>query len=111
MRKNIILPALAVAGGAAGFLLRRWQLASAYQPDTGLFVHGAPATGALLGLTALLMVVFLVLVCKRREGLDDFLPAFGSPSVGQMTVLAAAGLLLFAAGGFGLREGFRTFRL
>ena len=93
MRKNIILPALAVAGGAAGFLLRRWQLASAYQPDTGLFVHGAPATGALLGLTALLMVVFLVLVCKRREGLDDFLPAFGSPSVGQMTVLAAAGLL------------------
>ena len=55
MRKNIILPALAVAGGAAGFLLRRWQLASAYQPDTGLFVHGAPATGALLGLTALLM--------------------------------------------------------
>ena len=56
MRKNIILPALAVAGGAAGFLLRRWQLASAYQPDTGLFVHGAPATGALLGLTALLMV-------------------------------------------------------
>ena len=111
MRKNMILPALAVAGGAAGFLLRRWQLASAYQPDTGLFVHGAPATGALLGLTALLMVVFLVLVCKRREGLDDFLPAFGSPSVGQMTVLAAAGLLLFAAGGFGLREGFRTFRL
>ena len=55
MRKNIILPALAVAGGAAGFLLRRWQLASAYQPETGLFVPGAPATWALLGLTALLV--------------------------------------------------------
>ena len=43
MRKDIFLPALAVAGGAAGFFLRRWQLASAYLPETGLFVHGAPA--------------------------------------------------------------------
>ena len=47
MRKDIFLPALAVAGGAAGFFLRRWQLASAYLPETGLFVHGAPATLAL----------------------------------------------------------------
>ena len=35
MRKDIVLPALAAAGGAAGFVLRRWQLASAYQPETG----------------------------------------------------------------------------
>lgn len=111
MRRDIFLPVLSLAGGAAGFFLRRWQLASAYQPDTGLFVHGAPATFALLGFIALLAVVFLVLVWKKREGLDDYLPAFGSPSVGQMAVLAAAAFLMFAAGGFGMQDGFRALRL
>ena len=107
MRKDIFLPALAVAGGAAGFFLRRWQLASAYLPETGLFVHGAPATLALLALTGLLALAFLLAVLKKKEGLDDFLPAFGSPGSGQMTVLTAAGFLLFAAGGLGMQEGFQ----
>ena len=40
MRKDIALPALAAAGGVAGFLLRRWQLACAYVPETGLFEIG-----------------------------------------------------------------------
>jgi len=111
MKKRITLPALALAGGAAGFFLRRWQLASAYLPNTGLFIHGAPATYALLGFTALLAAVFLLLLVRKREGLDDFLPAFGCPGAGQMTVLAAAGLLMPAAGGFGMQEGFRSLRL
>ena len=38
MRKDILLPCLALGGGGAGFLLRRQQLASAYVPETGLFV-------------------------------------------------------------------------
>lgn len=111
MRKDMVLPVLAVAGGAAGFLLRRWQLASAYLPETGLFVHGAPATWALLALIALLALAFLLSILKKREGIDDFLPAFGSPGTGQMTVLAAAGLLLLAAGGLGAREGLQVLRL
>lgn len=111
MRKDIILPALALTGGVAGFLLRRWQLASAYLPETGLFVHGAPATFALLGLTALLALVFLALIWKKPEGIDDFLPAFGAPDMGQMAVLTAAGFLLMLAGGFGMQSGFRGIRL
>ena len=111
MRKDIALPALALAGGAAGFLLRRWQLASAYLPETGLFVRGAPATCTLLLLMALLALVFLLMIRKKGEGLDDFLPAFASPGVGQMTVLAAAGILLFAAGILGMRDGFLALRL
>lgn len=111
MRKDIALPALALAGGAAGFFLRRWHLASAYQPETGLFVHGAPAAYALLGLTALLTALFLLLLREQREGLDDFLPAFGSPGTGQMTMFAAAWILLFAAGGFGMMDGFKALRL
>mgnify|MGYP001026338440 CR=1 FL=1 len=111
MKKEFALPALAAAGGAAGFFLRRWQLSSAYLPEAGLFIHGAPATYALLGLTAVLALAFLVLSRKKREGLDDFLPAFGCPAAGQMTILAAAGIMLFAAGIFGMQDGFRALRL
>ena len=111
MRRDIVLPVLAVAGGVAGFFLRRWQLASAYDPETELFVHSAPATGALLGLTALLALAFLLAVLKKKEGLDDFLPAFGSPGTGQMTIFAAAGLLLMAAGMAGLFSGLRAIQL
>lgn len=111
MRRDIFLPVLAVAGGVAGFFLRRWQLASAYDPETELFVHSAPATGALLGLTALLALAFLLAVLKKKEGLDDFLPAFGSPGTGQMTIFAAAGLLMMAAGMAGLFSGLRAIQL
>lgn len=111
MRRDIFLPVLAVAGGGAGFVLRRWQLASAYDPETGLFSHGAPATLALLGLLALLALAFLLLSWESGEEPEDFLPAFRCPEAGQMAALAAAGFLLFAAGGFGIRDGFRVLLL
>ena len=40
MRKEILLPAVAVAGGGAGFVLRRWELATAFEADTGLPIPG-----------------------------------------------------------------------
>ena len=111
MRKDVVLPALALTGGVAGFFLRRWQWDSAYQPDAGLFVHGAPATYALLGLTALLAVLFLFALWKMQKGLDDFLPAFALFSTGQEILYVSAWLLLIAAGGFGMMGGFKTLRL
>ena len=44
MRKEIILPGLALGGGLAGFGLRLWQWLSAYDAQTQLYLHGAPAT-------------------------------------------------------------------
>lgn len=111
MRRDVVLPALAAVGGAAGFLLRRWQLHRAYVPETGLFVHGDPATFVLLGLVGLLAIAFAVLVREKGEGPEDFLPAFASPETGQMTVLAAAGLLLVLAGALGLKDGLEALRL
>lgn len=111
MRKDIALPALALAGGVAGFLLRRWQLASAYVPETGLFVHGAPATYALLGLVGLLALAFALLVRGDGEGPEDFLPAFGCPEAGQMTISAAAGLLMMLSGALGLKDGLAELQL
>lgn len=111
MRKDIALPTLALAGGAAGFILRRWQLASAYVPETGLFVHGAPSTLVLMGLAGLAILAFAVLVQGSGEEPEDFLPAFACPETGQMTVLAAAGLLLMLSGALGLKEGLTEFQL
>lgn len=105
MRKDIALPALALAGGIGGFFLRRWQLARAYVPETGLFVHGDAATFALLGLAGLLLLAFALLVQGSGEEPEDFLPAFGCPEAGQMTVLAAAGLLMLLSGALGLKDG------
>ena len=110
MRKDLILPALALAGGAGGFFLRRWHWAGAYQPELGLFASGAPSLWALLGLAALLALAFLLLT-RAKEGPEDFLPAFGNPGAGQMAVFAAAWLLLMFAGAAGVVDGIRGLRL
>ena len=36
MRKSVVCPILAVALGAAGFALRKWELSTAFEPETGL---------------------------------------------------------------------------
>lgn len=111
MKKDLTLPVLAVVGGVAGFALRKWQLAAAYHPETGLFTHGAVPTYLLMGLTALLLLVLLVSVQGKGDLPEDFLPAFACPQSGQMTLWAAAGLLFFAAGLVNLMEGAQIFQL
>ncbi|MEG1879571.1 MAG: hypothetical protein RR211_08045, partial [Pseudoflavonifractor sp.] len=61
MRKEIILPGIAVAGGIGGFFLRRWVLVSAFEPGTGLPIPGAPAAWALLCLSAGVLLALLLL--------------------------------------------------
>ena len=90
MRKEIILPGLALGGGLAGFGLRRWQWLSAYDAQTQLYLHGAPATFALLALTALLVLAFLAL-CHGKRRPEGFLDAFFCPSPGFMGLMAASG--------------------
>lgn len=110
MRKDIYLPVLALAGGIGGFFLRRWQLASAYDPEAGLFTYSAPATLALLGLMVLLVLVFALSV-QHKGGAEDFLPTFRCPEAGQMAAYAAAWLLMALAGSFGMMAGFKGLRL
>lgn len=107
MRKDIVMPVLALAGGGTGFALRRWQLDMAFRAETGLFTRGAPATAMLLGLCGLVLAGLLFLLVQGvHERPGDFLSAFGCPQSGQMSALAAAGLLLMLSGAFGLREGY-----
>lgn len=111
MKKNITLPALALVGGLAGFVLRRWQLSSAFDPDSGLFAHGSPATYGLMVVTTLIIALIAVLLRGPVAAPKDFLSAFGCPQAGQMTILAASGLLFIVAGLLGLREGLELLQL
>ena len=104
MGKHVALPLLALAGGLAAFVLRRWQLVSAYDPETRLFRPGAPATLFLAGLLVLLALVFLLLGWKKG-GPRDFLPAFRCPSPIFMAGMTASAFLFLGAGLLTLMEG------
>lgn len=103
MRKDILLPGLALAGGVLGFGLRLVQWSWAYDPGTELF-QSSPVTLALLALTALLAILFLT-PGKAAHIPEDYLPAFRAPSTLHMTLMAAAAFLFFGAGALGLLEG------
>ena len=110
MRKNILLPGLAVAGGVLGFGLRRWQWATAYNPDTQLFLHGSPATYALVTLVAVLTLGFLFLA-SIAQNVRPVPASLRCPQSGYMALMAAAALLLFGGGVLGLFEGLEQLNL
>lgn len=104
MRKDILLPGLAVGGGAACLALRQWQLASAYNAQVQLFDHGAPATYALLLLTAVLAILLAALVQGGKDA-SNVLSTFRCPAPLYMAGMAAAGFLFLGAGVLGLLYG------
>lgn len=100
MRKEIILPVTAILGGAVGFGLRRWELGTAFEPETGLAIPGMPATYALVGFTAVMALV-LALLCRGSHqdfpgGYDQAFAAKGNTV--YITALVAAALLCAAGG-------------
>ena len=105
MRNKFALPLTVLLGGAAGFLLRRWELASAFEADTGLPVSGAPATLALIGLSAAVFLT-LALLCRGtgrgfQGSYDDAFQArndilYLTSMVAAAFLLAGAGVLLLA---------------
>lgn len=104
MRKELILPVLAVLGGGAGFALRRWELAAAFEPGTGLPIGGAPATFALAGFS-LLTAVVLALLCQHNKGrltggYDQAFSARGGTA--YLTALTVSAFLMGASGLLGL---------
>ena len=80
MKKHILLPVLALAGGCAGFLLRSLQLTAAYDPYTRLFQTGSPFTLGLFGLVAVLAALYFLL-------LRDFVSMSGERKVAHRSLL------------------------
>lgn len=100
MRKEFLLPALALGGGLAGLALRLWELSSAFEADTGLPVSGAPATLVLAGFSAAVLLA-LVLLCRGtgqgfQGSYDEAFQAAGSTP--YLTVMVAAAFLMAGSG-------------
>lgn len=94
-----------MALGVAGLFLRRWQLATAFEPS-GLLTPGKPATVALVAVVILAAAVALGLSAAlfRGEAPKGYLANLAAPNlwVGLLTLLAGA--LLFAGGVLGIRD-------
>lgn len=104
MRKEIMLPALAVAGGAVGFAFRRWELSAGFEPETGLAIPGAPSAVALMALSAAVAAALLFL-CRGKHrsfsgGYDAAFAARGNTVYLTAMVLAAFLLLVSAVTNF-----------
>lgn len=100
MRKHILVPAAALVCGAIGFFLRRWELSSAFEAETGLPIPGAPASLVLIGLSAAVAAAMLVLCLGPHSqfpgGYDQ---AFQAPgSVPYVAAMVLSSFLLLGAG-------------
>ena len=67
MKKHILLPLLALAGGSAGLVLHRWELSLAADTATGLLNSGQPAT-AVLAVLAIALATRQLCVSSRLAG-------------------------------------------
>lgn len=97
----------ATAGfAAAGFFLRRWQVAAAFEKGTGLLIPGSPATAALLVMLAVAAAVELPLCWRmfREEAPKGYLANLAAPNMALGVAAIVAGALLFAGGALGIRD-------
>ncbi len=108
MKKQYLLPGLALLGGAGGMALRFWELKAAFDPATGLPLYGVPATWVLLAFTC--AFVLLTFFLSRSVGGQDTeeLPAetaFRCRTFPYLLLVFAAGLLVGAAAALYLKRG------
>lgn len=106
MHKQLVLPVTAAAGGIAGFFLRRWELISAFEPDSGLPIPGMPATWGLILLSAAAAAI-LALLCRGvgRDFVGGYDEAFHAEgNILYMTGMVAAAFLMAISGGLLLMQ-------
>ena len=100
MRKELVLPVTAIVGGAIGFFLRRLELATAFEPDTGLPIEGMPVTWALIALSAAVAVVLLLLCLGVGKGFEGgYDQAFRARDAAPYMMGMTAGAFLTAPAG------------
>ena len=100
--RSMFLPGLALAGGAAAFVLRLLQNRTGFEADTGLPVPGNPWAIALMAALVLLAAAVWFLSRWVPDELSappsSFEAAFASPAALPLTILIA-GLFLTALSG------------
>lgn len=90
MRKEIIVPAVAVIGGGMGFALRCWELNTGFEPDTGLPIAEAPATYTPIAFSVVMVVVLALLCLGSKRAFSGYAQAFQARG---NTLYATAGVL------------------
>ena len=89
MKKHILLPLLALAGGSAGLVLHRWELSLAADTATGLLNSGQPAT-AVLAVLAIALAAALALLCRGGSAPKDWRDGLRCPLSGWVALMVAA---------------------
>lgn len=94
------------AFGALGAVLRRWQVDSAFEVDSGLLTPGKPATVALVAALAIAALALLGMsVALFRGGAGrGYLANLAAPNLVLGALTIGAGAMLFAAGVLGVRD-------
>lgn len=100
MRKSVILPGVAVAGGLVGLLVRRVYLAHGFEAGTGLPISGAPSLWAMVLVSAAVAAALLVLSRGKHRKFDQCYTGAFSPDTTPLLSGALAGAVLLAIGGF-----------
>lgn len=105
MGKKILPAALALLGGGVGFALRKWQLATGFEPDTALAISGAPAATVLMVFTLCMALLFLLL-CRKEGKILSWQTAFaaGEQNTLAATALILSAMLLLVSGGLEIME-------
>ena len=101
---NLILPLLlALLGGAGGFFLRRWELATVFE-ESGLATLWSTPSLILMALSVVLAVAFALLCSKTKHKPADYREAFCAQNnwVYLILMTLSAATMLFA-GILGLR--------
>lgn len=110
MMKQKLLPVLAVAGGAAAFLLRLLQNRTGFEWDTGLAIPGNLPGTALILLFVVLAAAFFLL--GRKTGKEDsrpFAAVFTFDDAAALTLPVAGIFLTGASGAVDLAMGLQIF--
>ena len=100
MRKSVLLPALAVAGGIVGLLVRRVYLANGFEVGTGLPIAGAPSLWAIALVAVAVVVVLAVLSAGKHRNFDRCYAEAFLPRSPLCLTFQLAGVVLLAIGGF-----------
>jgi len=106
MRIPVML--LALAGSAAGFVLRRWQRGQAYD-ERGLMIRGSSSIWVLAAFCAVLVLAF-ALLSRRLEKRQDYESTFSS-SAFCLAVSVLAGLLVVAGNSYAAVQDMTALRL
>ncbi len=104
MLNVVLLPILTILGGAAGYLLRQWELNTAFD-EAGLANLTNPATLLLIALSVVMAAVLFLLSRRVDSGLTEYGAAFFTAGNWvYLLVMALSAACLLAGGVFGLRN-------